>query len=204
MIGICFTNTIPNMPTWGAQDARLGNNPLVLAFPKERGDIVVDMAMSQFSYGALELANSEGGKMVVDAGYDHAGELTRDPGSVIESRRILPTGYWKGAALSFVLDVMAAGLSQGNSSFDIGELPGGEHGVSQVFIAIDIYQIASAEQVGEMVDAAVANLLASKTITEGERIVYPGQRLHEIREYNMRNGIPVGEKIWNEILNLLE
>ena len=27
MAAICFTNTIPNMPTWGAVDSRIGNNP---------------------------------------------------------------------------------------------------------------------------------------------------------------------------------
>ena len=27
MAAICFTNTLPNMPTWGALDNRLGNNP---------------------------------------------------------------------------------------------------------------------------------------------------------------------------------
>ncbi len=30
-IGLCFTNTIANVTPWGGTDARLGNNPLVLA-----------------------------------------------------------------------------------------------------------------------------------------------------------------------------
>ena len=30
---IGWTNTIANMPAWGAMDARLGNNPLVIAIP---------------------------------------------------------------------------------------------------------------------------------------------------------------------------
>lgn len=33
MAALCTSNTMPNMPTWGAVDARLGNNPLTLAFP---------------------------------------------------------------------------------------------------------------------------------------------------------------------------
>lgn len=45
-------NSLPNMPTWGAKDARLGNDPLTLGFLRRDGDILVDMAMSQFSYGA--------------------------------------------------------------------------------------------------------------------------------------------------------
>src|SRR2546422_755430 len=54
VIGICWTNTMPNLPPWGASEPRLGNNPLVIAVPRAEGHIVLDMAMSQFSYGTLE------------------------------------------------------------------------------------------------------------------------------------------------------
>src|SRR5262249_13701117 len=53
MIGICWTNTLPNMPPWGDTVARLGNNPLVIAVPRKHGQVVLDMAMSQYSYGTL-------------------------------------------------------------------------------------------------------------------------------------------------------
>src|SRR5579859_5022800 len=49
MIGICWTNTMPNVPPWGARDSRIGNNPLIVAVPRPNGHIVLDMAMSQFS-----------------------------------------------------------------------------------------------------------------------------------------------------------
>jgi 3-dehydro-L-gulonate 2-dehydrogenase len=35
MIGLCWSNTKPNLPPWGARDPRLGNNPLVIAVPRE-------------------------------------------------------------------------------------------------------------------------------------------------------------------------
>lgn len=54
MIGICWTNTMPNLPPWGGTTPTLGNNPLVLAVPRSSGAVVLDIAMSQFSYGALE------------------------------------------------------------------------------------------------------------------------------------------------------
>ena len=53
VIGICWTNTLPNLPPWGASDPRVGNNPFVIAVPRPAGHVVLDMAMSQFSYGAL-------------------------------------------------------------------------------------------------------------------------------------------------------
>ena len=53
VIGICWTNTLANLPPWGAAIPALGNNPLIIAVPRPAGHVVLDMAMSQFSYGAL-------------------------------------------------------------------------------------------------------------------------------------------------------
>ena len=50
---IGWTNTTPNMPAWGAVDSRLGNNPLIVAIPCGDEPVVLDVAMSQFSYGKL-------------------------------------------------------------------------------------------------------------------------------------------------------
>jgi len=60
MIGICWTNTLPNLPPWGDHVPRLGNNPLIIAVPRASGHIVLDMAMSQFSYGALTAYRKRG------------------------------------------------------------------------------------------------------------------------------------------------
>ncbi|MEB0303379.1 Ldh family oxidoreductase, partial [Mucilaginibacter sp. 5C4] len=43
-IGLCFTNTIANLPRWGGTEARLGNNQLIIALPLECGNVVLDMA----------------------------------------------------------------------------------------------------------------------------------------------------------------
>mgnify|MGYP005759698595 CR=1 FL=1 len=202
MAGICFTNTIPNMPTWGAEDSRIGNNPLVFAFPREGGHLIADMAMSQFSYGALELARLEGRQMPIDAGFDLQGKLTKDPDAVIRSQRILQTGYWKGAALSFMLDVFAAGLSSGNTVSDVGKLPGDEHGVSQIFIAVNYQKLVPGRQAEQIVNRAVEDLLQSKKAEGTDRIIYTGEKTEEYRKENQKYGIPVDEGVWKEIQSL--
>ncbi|WP_313185476.1 3-dehydro-L-gulonate 2-dehydrogenase [Lacrimispora sp.] len=202
MAAVCFTNTIPNMPTWGAVDSRIGNNPLVLAFPRKGGHLITDMAMSQFSYGALELARLRGRQMEIDAGFDMDGNLTKDPDSVIRSQRILPTGYWKGAALSFMLDIFAGALSEGNTVSGVGKLEGDEHGVSQVFLAIDYKKMVPEETAASIVEQAVLDLLASKKAEGTRRIIYTGELAEEYREENSRNGIPVDERVWEEIMAL--
>src|SRR4051794_36735084 len=42
---ICWSNTLPNVPAWGATTPSIGNNPLILAIPRPNGQhIVLDMA----------------------------------------------------------------------------------------------------------------------------------------------------------------
>jgi 3-dehydro-L-gulonate 2-dehydrogenase len=201
MASVCFTNTLPNMPTWGAKDARLGNNPIVFGFPRAKGDLVADMAMSQFAYGALEVAVLEGRKMPVDAGWDKDGNLTKDPQAVIDSGRILPTGYWKGAALAQLLDVFAGVISLGNTTAAIARL-GGNMDVSQVFIAINYRAVAPQEQSEALLEQSVEYLLGSEKAGEKERIIFTGQLAIEARKDNLANGIPVHEEVWKEVLAL--
>ncbi len=42
------------MPPWGAKECRIGTNPLIVAIPSTP-ITMVDMSMSMFSYGMLEV-----------------------------------------------------------------------------------------------------------------------------------------------------
>ena len=78
-IFICWTNTEANMPAWGATDVRLGNNPFVIAVPFKDDAVVLDFAMTQFSYGKMENYRREGKKLPYAGGFNESGELTDDP-----------------------------------------------------------------------------------------------------------------------------
>ena len=199
---ICFTNTTNNMPAWGATDSRLGNNPFVMAFPRKNGQhMIVDSAMSQFSYGALEVARLAGKEMSVPAGFDKDGKITTDPSAVLETRRPLSAGYWKGAAMSFMIDIFASCLSGGLPVADIAEQKE-ESALSQVFIAIDYRKIVGEDEADRIAERAIGYLKDSAKAEGTEEIVYPGERMRRVREENLRKGIPVDERIWNEILSL--
>lgn len=198
---IGWTNTIANMPAWGATDVRLGNNPLVIAVPLNGEAIVMDMAMSQFSYGALELTKMKNEQLPVDGGFNVNGEATKDPSAILESKRVMPVGYWKGAGLSLLLDILSAVLSGGWSVKEITQNKP-EHGLSQVFIAIDLQQLKNYRGIEACINDIISDYMQS--IPDGDKkVVYPGERVLRDREKNLRDGIPVVKKVWDEIETLL-
>jgi len=200
---ICWTNTSPNMPCWGGRDVKLGNNPFVIAVPSEdaeAGPLMLDMACSQYSFGKLETCRLQGKKLPVPGGYDKDGNLTSDPALIEESKRVFPTGFWKGSSLSFMLDIIAAVLSQGINTARVRPFEEGDCcGVSQVFIAIDPEKAGGRERGGEIIRSAKAWLKSSLPSEDGAKIQYPGEGILRARADNKANGIPVDDAIWAAI-----
>jgi 3-dehydro-L-gulonate 2-dehydrogenase len=198
-VGICFTNTEPNLPPWGSAQPKLGNNPLAVAIPRSNGrHVLFDGAMSQFSYGALETAARRGEKLPVPGGFSRTGEITDDPEEILESKRALPIGFWKGAGLSLVLDLLATTLGAGRSTRDVGT-QAAEYGVSQVFVAFSRSLVDGPTL--EQIERTLVDLGAART--EGEPPVrYPGEHLLTIRAENLRDGVPVDGAIWEEVQRL--
>jgi 3-dehydro-L-gulonate 2-dehydrogenase len=200
MIGICWTNTMPNLPPWGGLDPVLGNNPLVFAVPREKGHVVLDMAMSQFSYGTLESYRKRGEQLPVDGGFDEAGNLTRDPGAIERSWRPLPIGYWKGSGLAVVLDMITAVMALGQATHQLAPDPLLEVGISQIFLTMNPQALGSTPRTDQIADDIVASLHNAKPATEGRRVRYPGEQTLRVRQENDKLGLPVEPAVWEQIL----
>ncbi|MCB0187430.1 MAG: Ldh family oxidoreductase, partial [Caldilineaceae bacterium] len=197
---IAWTNTKPNVPPWGAVNARVGNNPLVLAVPRSQGPVVLDMAMSQFSFGRMEGAARAGRALPLPGGFDQAGNLTTDPAAIIEADRALPIGYWKGSGLALLLDLVATLLSSGQATHQIGQQVT-EYGVAQVYIAFDVAKAGGSAIIQQAVDEVIDDLHKA-TAVPGETILYPGERAAQTRQENLQLGIPVEAAIWETVLAL--
>ncbi|MGB6743970.1 MAG: 3-dehydro-L-gulonate 2-dehydrogenase [Terracidiphilus sp.] len=201
-IAVCWTNTMPNLPPWGGAERVIGNNPMVLAVPRAGGHVVLDMAMSQFSYGQLESYRKREEMLPVDGGFDLAGNLTRDPGAIEQSWRPLPIGYWKGSGLSIVLDMIAAMMTLGQATHQLSHDPVFECGISQMFLAMNPAAFGPEPKAAEIADSIVASLHNSKPAQEGKRVRYPGEETLRIRAENRKLGLPVDETLWAQILEM--
>jgi 3-dehydro-L-gulonate 2-dehydrogenase len=205
LIALCWTNTMPNLPPWGAVNPAIGNNPLVLAVPRPAGHLVLDMAMSQFSYGALESHRLRSQPLPVPGGFDSAGQLTSDPSAIEASQRPLPIGYWKGSGLSILLDAIAACLALANATHQISNDPLRESALSQTFIAIHPAALGDAARQARIADDIVAAIHAATPVspdtadTPAAPVRYPGEQTLRLRAENLASGLPIDESTWSEI-----
>lgn len=200
-IMICWTNTIANMPAWGASDARLGNNPFVMALPYENEAIVLDFSMTQYSYGKMETYSREGKRLPYAGGFDEMGTLTDDPAEIIRTQRALSIGFWKGAGFSFLLDILASLLSGGLSTHEISKSKS-EYSVSQVFMSINPGDLYNFPSIDETIRDIIADLKKSVPAGDASLIRYPGENILRIRSDNQKKGIPVNAELWNQIVSL--
>jgi len=202
-IGICWSNTKPNMPAWQTRHNVLGNNPLIISIPQENGEhLVWDAAMSQFSFGKIQTYFLQKKTLPFPGGYDKEGQPSQDPTKILETSLGMPMGFWKGAGLALMLDIIAAVLSEGQATHQFGHGSDEEFGLSQVFIALKINQLVDAEKANAIVSDILTNLQQSEPMQEGRPVVYPGESTLARRNENLEKGVPVEKEIWEKVKSL--
>ena len=198
--GISWINTESCMPLWGSDEIGVGNNPFCMAIPRDKGPVVLDMAMSQYAYGKLGVYRLAGKQLPYPGGFDEDGNLTTDPATIEKTHRILPTGYWKGSSMALVLDLAAAMLANGCTGTDMDELGKGSCGsCCQIFIALDPYLFGTKEEIQAKIDRRIDKVHASHPEREGGHVSYPGERTVSTRAKSMKDGVAVDEQIWQQI-----
>ena len=189
------------MPAWGGKDHRVGSNPLIMAIA---GDppVVVDCSMTQFSYGQLQnfvLADKE---LPVVGGFDNEGNLTKDPHVLWENKRLLPMGFWKGSSMAIVLDMMLTAITGGNSVPALTEDMGGEFGVSQFLIAIDLSKTMGEGQYAQEMKRIRDYVLASEPAETGSVMIAGSEIQNFIDKHAAAGGIEINDGIWDQITSL--
>lgn len=200
-IGICWTNTTKLMPPWGSAEKKIGNNPLAIAIPRDNGHILLDMAMSQYSNGKLEVLKLQDKQLPLPGGYDTNGDLTIEPAEILNSQRALPIGFWKGSGLALVLDTMAAVISGGQATHQIGKQRS-EYAVSQVFIAINATGMMGQTVLKETVETIIDDFHTAAPIDENEKVRYPGEGMLRTRQESLEKGVLVDETQWQALLQM--
>jgi delta1-piperideine-2-carboxylate reductase len=141
LVALSVVNSMTCVVPHGAQKPLFGTNPIAFAAPRAGGDpIVFDLATSAIANGDVQIAARKGAMLPPGMGVDRAGQPTEDPKAILDGGALLPFGGYKGSALSMMVELLAAGLTGGNFSFefDWSKHPGAQTPwTGQLFIVID-------------------------------------------------------------------
>lgn len=191
LVSLLFANTPSAMAPWGGRTPVFGTNPIAFATPT-RGEhpVVVDLALSKVARGPIAAAKQRGESIPEGWALDTDGNPTTDPAAALAGTMI-PLGDAKGAALAFMVELLAACLTGSNLAFEASSFLDGEGGppkTGQLILAID--PAAFGHQI--FLDR-VAALVGAIESQDGARL--PGSRRLASRSRAAREGLAIPPEI---------
>ncbi|MBN9599125.1 MAG: Ldh family oxidoreductase [Afipia sp.] len=140
LVALLFANTPSAMAPWGGREPVFGTNPIAFAAPLAgRDPAVVDLALSKVARGPIVAARQRGESIPEGWALDADGKPTTDAGKALQGTMI-PLGDAKGAALAFMVEVLAACLPGAHLAFEASSFlddKGGPPSTGQLLLAID-------------------------------------------------------------------
>lgn len=203
MIGVSMTNVLASMPPTGGRQARVGNNPVSIAFPaRNEFPIVLDIATSLSSWGALFSAAQKGEPLPRGCFLDKEGRTTVDPKDVLDGGVLLPIAGYKGYGIALCIGILTGLLSDAPFDIDIPhpykalEKPGNN---AFFMAAIQVDQFLPAERFKEQVDEVVHRIHATELAPGSDHIYLPGEKEFETEKERRFRGIPLNSKMVEEL-----
>jgi delta1-piperideine-2-carboxylate reductase len=199
LVALSVVNSMTCVVPHGAQKPLFGTNPIAFAAPRAGGQpIVFDLATSAIANGDVQIAAREGRMLPAGMGVDRAGQPTEDPKAILDGGALLPFGGYKGSALSMMVELLAAGLTGGNFSFefDWSAHPGAQTPwTGQLLIVIDPDK-GSGQSFAQRSEELVRQMQG----VGQERM--PGDRRYKQRAESLANGIEISVADWEQLQTL--
>jgi ureidoglycolate dehydrogenase (NAD+) len=203
MIGIAFSQTDPAVVPVGGRKPFCGTNPLCFGFPSSNGSpIVLDMATSTVAGGHIFKARSENREIPDTWGLDKDGNPTTNPHEAIY---FTPAGGAKGYGLGVVVDALTGVLSGGTFGphvIPMYEMFETKRDLCHLAIAIDYNRFAGAEAFLPTIARMVSEIHDVPPVDGIKSVLAPGEPEHLREQDRLKNGIPVEDYIWEDLMRL--
>lgn len=178
----------------------MATSPLAIAVPGtgERPVVLLDMASSLIALGKIAEYKRKGMTLPEGAATTADGTPTTDP----ELAKIpTPLGGAKGSGLSLMFELLTSVLVAAPilTPYHAGHK---KHRQNATLIAVDPAAFGSPEEFAANVDATIETIHALPRADGVERILVPGERSAGTAEQRRADGIPVGDKLWAEMVDV--
>jgi len=217
MIGMAMTNASPLVAPTFSVERLLGTNPIAVAIPAgKQPPFVADFATTTAANGKLEILQRK--NMDAPLGWiqkkdgtpsTNAHEL-KDGGALIPLGSDREHGSHKGYCLGSWVDIFSAVLSGANYgpwvppfvSFLAPPADPVGDGIGHFFGALRVDAFRPAEDFKAHMDNWITRFRSAKTIDGEERVLIPGDPEREMNEERLKSGIPVNEKVVEDLTAL--
>ena len=197
LVALLFANTPAAMAPWGSTRPLFGTNPIAFSVPVADGDpVTVDISLSRVARGKIMAANQRGEAIPEGWAFDAEGAPTTDPKAALAGT-MAPLGDAKGTVLALMVELMCAGLTGANYSYEQSSFlnaEGDPPGAGQTLIAIDPDAFGTD---GRTRFALMAQMIDT---SDGGRL--PGRRRQQIARDLERNGIAVDPALLEDIKSI--
>ena len=117
-VGLACTAYMPMVAPAGSKEALFGTNPISFAWPRPgHGPVVYDMATAAMAMGDVQIAARDGHDVPPGTGLDADGNPSTDPAAIAKGV-LLPFGGYKGSAIALMVELLAAGLTGEQFSYE--------------------------------------------------------------------------------------
>ena len=206
MIGLSLTNVLGSMPPTGGAEALVGNNAYAIGFPTlAEPAVVVDGATSKASWGKLFLCAQTGDPLPADCYVDNQGQMTVVPQEVMNGGALLPFAAHKGYGLAVAIELLTGMLGAAPLDHDIPHpYKKMAHSGDNTFFmaALNVGAFVDVEPYRQRTDDWIRLIRASRRGPGGDRIWLPGEKELQTRAERVLSGIPLGEKMAQELRDL--
>jgi hydroxycarboxylate dehydrogenase B len=204
LVSLHFVNVISfaRVAAYGGADGRFGTNPVCIGIPLPgEAPFILDMATSAVAQGKLRVAHNKGVKIPLGWLIDRDGNPTDDPKwGVVQPFGAMQTfGGHKGYGLAVACELLGGALTGGGTwHYPEGTKRRVLNGMLSILIdpAKLGTQAAFARESREYLDW----IRKSPAAPGFDRVRIAGEPEREYRAQRERDGVPVDESTWKEIL----
>ncbi|MDJ0631461.1 MAG: Ldh family oxidoreductase [Rhodobacter sp.] len=141
LIGLGFTNASPIVAPPGGKSRVIGTNPIAFSVPDGAGGIAMqfDQSTTTVALGKITMAKAAGERIPEGWAVDTEGQPTTDPEAALGGSLVSMGGY-KGWGFGLMAELLAAGMTGGVVSRDVGPLKapeGSPHDLGQYYLLMD-------------------------------------------------------------------
>ena len=205
LVSLHFTNVISRsiVAPYAGADARFGTNPMTVGIPiPGEPPFILDMATSAVAQGKIRVAHNKREKVSPDWLIDDKGNPTSDPRfGVNEPFGALRTfGLHKGYGLAVVCELLGGALT-GGGTWHSSDRSKKRVWNGMLTILIDAERLGTADAFATETTAFLESLRQSPVAPGFDKVRIAGEPERETRAKREREGIPVDDTTWEEIVD---